>query len=334
MKLKKAYFMARRLLTDLVENRKIITCISKDRELREYYLVFESEKVNSRGGNKPFKFDSEGVPQIHSYIDVEEAKGYYYYPITIGQYALAIFHDYLSSGSSESRDHFLRMAKWFQENAIEENNAVFWITEVPKPEFDMHQPWKSAFSQSRGISVLLRAWQIDQDPHKLDTCRRALTAFDRDVSNGGVRVDHEEGRTFYEEYVAKKPTRILDGHMFSLFGLYDFVRSQRGVDHPTTALAQSLFEDGIQGLEKWLPDFDMGFWVHYNQCDIEGYPPDDPCTLGYLRLVSCQLEILSSLSGSRTLDQYARRFRNYLQPKNILKSYQLKVKTLKSLNRL
>ena len=198
----------------------------------------------------------------------------------------------------------------------------------------MHSPWKSAFSQSRGLSVLLRAWQITGDNAYLKICRKALLPFDMDTEEGGVRVDHNIGKTFYEEYVAAKPTRILDGHMFSLFGLFDFIRSQRETIHESNDLARRLFKEGINGLVQWLPEYDMGFWVHYNKCDLPDYPQNDPCTLGYLRLVSCQLKILAALSNNVILEEYSHKFRSYLKPENILKSYQLKLKTLKTLNRL
>lgn len=83
------------MLTDFNENKHLAICTdNKSTELTYYYFLFEEDKINTRGGNHPFQFDEAGIPLVHSYIDVVDGKGYYYYPITIGQYALAVFHSF------------------------------------------------------------------------------------------------------------------------------------------------------------------------------------------------------------------------------------------------
>ncbi len=325
--------MLRRLITDYSDHKHIVTHISQQPELTYYYMKFEENHVNSRGGNKPFEFDAQGVPRIHSYIDVEDA-GYYYYPITIGQYGLAVFHTFLNTGDQEKKEQFISIADWFYNNAIDEDRlGVYWLTEVDKPEFKIFTPWKSAFAQSRGISILLRAWQLTRDDRYYDTAVAALGLFDYDTSEGGVRVGTSSSY-FYEEYVAEAPTRILDGMMFSLFGLYDLMRVTKRIDEDNYRWSRRMFEDGIAGLSHWLPRFDMGYWVYYNRCDIQGYPPNDPCTVGYLRLIVSQLGILHQLTGQEILKAYRDRFESYNRPFNILKMYRQKYKALKALNRL
>lgn len=333
MKLTKAVFMFRRLLTDLVEGRHIPLHISDDAVLGYYYIRFEEDKINSRGGNKPFEFDANGVPQIHSYIDVEAEKGYYYYPITIGQYALAVFHAWLDTNDEAKKAHFLRIADWFKANAvIDEHLGAYWLTETPKPEFNMHTPWKSAFSQSRAISILLRAWQVTSDTAYLKLASLALQPYLLDTQEGGVRVDGDRSRVFYEEYVASAPTRILDGGIFALWGVLDYLRAVK--EEPQRAQAQQILADGLNGLKAWLPDFDMGYWVYYNRCDLPDYPPNDPCTIGYLRLVVAQLRVMHGMTRDTFFAHTAKRFTAYLRLPNILRMYFEKYRALKKLNRL
>lgn len=333
MKIKKAFFMFRRLITDFSDHRNMEIELSQKSSLGYYYIKFKESEINTRGGNKPFKFDDQGVPQIHSYIDVEKP-GYYYYPITIGQYALAIYHSYLESQSEEKKAHFLKIADWFVTSAIyEERLGIYWLSDVDKPEFEMYEPWKSAFSQSRGISILLRAWQITGDIKYYDIAKNAMEVFLWDIEEGGVRVG-KEGAFFYEEYVAAKPTRILDGFIFSLFGIYDMMRCSEGIDPETFSKARSIFNNGIVGLRHWLPRFDMGYWMYYNRCELDNYPQNDPCTMGYLRLVMCQLRILHGLTAEKSLREYHDLLGSYLKPGNIVKMYIEKYKALKALNRL
>ena len=59
----------------------------------------------------------------------------------------------------------------------------------------------------------------------IEAAKMALEPFRFDITEGGVTAYANDSHPFYEEYVANEPTMVLDGHIFSLFGLYDFVRA-------------------------------------------------------------------------------------------------------------
>lgn len=327
--------MFRKFTRDLNANKHL--AVNEDNtssQLTEYYFKFEENL--SKLNRLIHSFDPEGVPINTSYIDVEKPQ-LHYYPITIGQYALAIFHSWLKTGDNEKKNLFLRIADWFMKHSIEDPRiGVYWLTEVPKPEFHVYTPWKSAFVQSRGLSVLSRAWQITGNDAYIQTAAKALLPFTFDITESGVSVDRNKGETFYEEYVASLPTRVLDGHGFSLFGLYDFVRASRDsitLKEPHQ-LALHLFNEGVEGLIRQLPRFDLNFWIQFNRCDLPDYPKNDPCTIGYLRLVLRQLDVLYRITGREELRLYRDKFQKYDAFPNVLKMYYMKFKALRKLNRL
>ena len=328
MKIAKSLFMLRKLLRDFKTETPLVHTNNSGR-LEEYYFVFEHHPKRL---NRLIKgFDNQGVPLNGAYIDVEN-KQLHYYPISIGQYGLALYHSWLKTGEESTKAHFLRIADWFMQNAVTDPQlGAYWLTDVPKPEYDVYSPWKSAFSQSRGISILCRAWQMTGQDAYLTMAAQALTPFRFDIREGGVSVDREQGKCLYEEYVAQWPTRVLDGHSFCLMGLYDFVRVGRG---EAQQLAQSLFNEGIEGLIQQLPLYDMGYWLRFNRCDKPGYPVNDPCTLGYLRLVVAQLKLMAQLSGRSELAAFAEKFSQYDRLPNIIRMYREKFKSLRKLNRL
>ena len=301
-------------------------------ELKKYYINFQPipKTLNRLISN----FDDDGVPLNNAYIDVKSPK-LHYYPISIGQYGLSIFHAYLVKKEEEHKEHFLRIADWFLKNGINDKKlGTYWLTDVDKPEFNVYKPWKSAFTQSRALSILLRAWQITNNEGYLETAKKALIPYEFHTTEGGVKVSSDNTDVIYEEYVAEQPTRILDGAIFSLYGLYDAVRVMKGVDNKTYEKAHSLFEQGVKGLSHWLPKYDMGYWVYYNRCEIKNYPANDPCTIGYLKLVVGQLLILHSITNQNVFKEYSNLFNSYLMPTNILRMYIEKYKALKKLNRL
>ena len=305
-------------------------------ELGYYYIKFGED--TSKLNRLIHSFDADGVPLNSAYIDVEDKK-LHYYPISIGQYALSIFHAYLSTGSIEKKEHFLRIADWFYNNRIEDDKlGCYWLTEVDKPEYKVFNPWKSAFTQSRALSVLSRAWQLTGENKYLDVCKKTLIPFSTSVNNGGVAVsksvNSNDISSIYEEYVAEKPTRVLDGHIFSLLGLYDFIRATKTLNSDSYKQASILFNNGIDGLVDLLPEYDMGYWVRFNLCELPSYPKNDPCTIGYLRLIVKQLDILYSITNKAELKEYSIHFKKYDRIINIVRMYFAKFKALKKLQRL
>lgn len=326
-KFKKVYFMFRKLLKDLRRDKKIYH-LADDlhrEQLGEYYFLMDEQALRA-GHSQNYHFDERGIPIIPSYIDVPEPR-MVYYPISIGQYGLAIFHTWLKTQREEDRRRFLNIVEWFFENRIEDDKGIYWLTDVPKPEYRMTQPWPSAFSQSRGLSILLRGWQMTGRTELRDAALGSLAIFDIAAAKGGVTTFTEDG-PFYEEYPTRFPTMVLDGFFFSLCGLYD---AWRALGDPK---AKALFDAGVRTAKAWLPRYDLGFWMRYNFCREPFYPDPDPATIGYLRLVITQLELFHRLTGDDEFRHWAAHYRRYDRFKNVLRMYHAKYRALKQLNRL
>jgi len=326
--------MAKRILTDVLGRESY--AINSDPHSTQLGLYYFDFQLNPAKLNRLIAdFDSEGIPLNTTYIDVAEKK-LHYYPITIGQFGLAVYNDYIRTKNEEQKQYFLRISRWFYNNRKTDTKfGFYWLTDVEKPEYHVFSPWKSAFSQSRAISILLRAWQISGETKYYEAAKLALEPFKYDISDGGVSAYAHNGHPFYEEYVAAEPTMVLDGHIFSLFGLYDFVRAvSSDLDPQAHKLAANLFHKGIDSLIYWLPEFDIGFWLRFNLCKMSHYPEIDPCTIGYLRLILRQLSVLFLITENKSIIQYKRKFEQYDVIKNYFKVYRLKYKALQELNRV
>lgn len=330
--MKKIFFMLHKIFRDLFVDQMSPLGDWSGEKLESYYFRFilDRKKVNALIAD----FDENGVPLNTTYIDVEEKK-LHYYPISIGQYGLAVFHSYLDTKSEDKKVLFLNIADWFVKNQVEDDVlGVYWLTDVPKPEYDIYTPWKSAFTQSRAISILLRAWQITKDDHFLELCKKALIPFKFDISQGGVSYYHKDNLPFFEEYVAKDPTLVLAGHPFVLFGIYDFIRAYNEEDQHRK-LAKLLFDQGLKSLLEWMPTFDMGWWVKYKHYKLDDSAAAlDPCTIGYMRLLIAELQVLGKITNNKEIEKYALKFQSYITPKSIFKMYILKFHSLKKINRL
>lgn len=328
-KLQKAWFMLKKFKKDITRDRQIYELGENlhSPELREYYFIMTEAQMRA-GHSQQYHFDEEGIPIIPTYIDVEERK-LVYYPISIGQYGLAIWDTYLNTGKEKDLKRFFKIAEWFFQNGVrDERLGIYWLTDVEKPAYRIPAPWKSGFSQARGINILLRAFQVTGKEDYRRTAEAALKPFLYPVKEGGVTTFTEVG-PFYEEYPAEVPVLVLNGHIFALCGIYDFVRT-----HPEHEEARRIFDEGVRSLAGLLPRYDMGFWSKYSLCEAPFHPEVDPATIGYHYLHIIQLELMFRLTGEAIFKEYAEKWRGYANTLNILKMYGIKYKALKKMNRL
>lgn len=331
MNLDKIKFMLDKFLTDL-KTPKLRYPLAEDissSKLGEYYFVFEEKRVSAGKDQKLIsKFDENGIPINKTYIDVTD-KDYVYFPISIGQMGLSVYHTWLKTVSEEDKQRFLKFADWFEQNAeISPELGARWLTDVKLPQYDNPGPWASAFSQSRAISILLRAYQITKKNKYAELAELALKPFSIDVEEGGITQFTKWGN-WYEEYTADVPTMVLNGMIFALFGLQDFVRV-----FPENKQARRLLEDGINCVANTIHLFDLGFWSRYNYCRAKWHPEVDPATIQYQRLHISQLQVLHRLTSKKIFADYLQKFQKQDNLLNALRMYKLKFSSLKQIGRL
>ena len=331
MKIKNALFMAKKLARDLKPNKSQYR-LNKNQSsqiLDYYYFIFEENRLAVGKDQALIKrFDADGIPVNRTYIDVTD-KEYVYFPISIGQMGLSIFHTWLKTKSEADKSRFLKFADWFYNNAeVSEKLGARWMTDVSLPQYKNRGPWQSAFSQSRGISILLRGFQLTGNRDFAEMAEKALIPFTIPVKDGGVTSFTKWG-PFYEEYTSTEPTLVLNGKIFALCGLHEFRRV-----FPENNLAKKLFDEGLKTLQNVLPEYDMGFWSRYNLCSAKWHPKIDPATISYQRLHVNQLNMLFQLTGIDIFNQYAQIFAKQDGYFNALKMYVIKYKALKKIGRL
>lgn len=300
-----------------------------DPQLGYYQFMFQEKRV-SGGKDQALinKFDSNGIPINKTYIDVTD-KDYVYFPISIGQMGLAVFHTWLEEKKEADKQRFLKFAEWFYNNAeVDARLGARWMTDVALPQYNNPGPWQSAFSQSRGISILLRGYQLTGKKEWAQMAEKALIPFTIPVIDGGVTSFTKQG-PIYEEYTSTEPTAVLNGKIFALCGLHEFVRV-----FPKNTLAKKLFDDGVATLEHILPQYDMGYWSRYNLCEAEWHPKVDPATISYQRLHVTQLTMLYRLTEKNIFNTYAQKFKKQDTLLGAIRMYFVKYKALKKIGRL
>jgi hypothetical protein len=289
----------------------------RNNELGIYYQTFEDKA--SYAGPK----DKDGVILFDYFFDI----GRQYNPLAIAQYGLGHYNKHIETRGKgqavKSKEH-LEIARiqadWLVNN-LEENN--FGIR-VWKHKFRWHYKeyleagWYSAHSQGTGISLLGRIYQATGDKRYLETAKKAFLSLNLPAEKGGVQFIDENKNIWLEEYLIKNPTHILNGFLWALWGVWDFLLLIRyALEQKTLSrveglqkeeLALKLWNDCVITLKKNLPRYDADFWSLY---DLSEQTLKMLASPFYHKLHIVQLKIMYILTREPIFDFYVKKFEEY-----------------------
>lgn len=153
----------------------------------------------------------------------------------------------------------------------------------------------SSMAQGEGCSMLLRAHRALSDDRYLEAALEAARFMLADFADGGTAI-REGGGLFLEEYPQEPRRSVMNGWVFSLFGLYDASLADGSFWKP--------FALSSQTLACHLDDYDSGYWSLY---DLERRIASP----AYHTLHIAQLRAMAELSGDDRFSDKAARFEGY-----------------------
>jgi len=262
--------------------------------LGPYYMLF-SQKADYAGPH-----DASGIPMLDYHGDI----GLQYNPIAIAQWGLGNYNLYLQTADPGRRTRFLEASDWLCDH-LEQSRPGVWVWHH---HFDweyrsrLKAPWYSGLAQGQGISLLLRAYRETGTHDYLKAALYTYAAFLKQVDEGGVVFKDERGDFWIEEYIVRPPTHILNGFLWAIWGIYDYLLLT-GEDS-----ARELFIRTTRTVLNNLDRYDLGFWSLYEQSGTRLRMLASPF---YHRLHVVQLRIMYKLSGEEKFAMYADKWENY-----------------------
>lgn len=213
-----------------------------------------------------------------------------YFSIGIFQYGLAAYDLLLKTGEARYQRKFLACANWAVENQ-QENGS--WVTFAYKNPVHPY----SSMAQGEGISLLVRAHKETKDETYLKVAKKALEFMLTPISEGGTAEYCGEDLCLYE---ATYCPPVLNGWIFSLWGLFDYCKYNRD------AQAELALSRTLATLKKRLPDYDIKYWSRY----------DDKRNISspfYHKLHIAQLTVMYDLFQDPVYKKFADRWTAYEQ---------------------
>ena len=279
-------------------------------ELDQYYMSFHY-KAAYKGD-----YDEKGIPQLNYEGDI----GIQYNPIAIAQWALGNYNLWKKNNSEDNYRKFIKGADWLNDNLkLNNHNVHVW-----QHHFDwvykenLIEPWHSGLAQGQGLSVLCRAYKITADNKYLNSIEKVYQSFLIDVKKGGVTFTDKDGSIWIEEYIMdNKPTHILNGFIWALWGIYDYWLLSKNED------VKILFNNYVNTISGNINRYDIGYWSLYELSQLN---ISMRASTFYHKLHIVQLKILSKMTNTDRFINFSINWSKYLNKKtNILRATFMKI---------
>jgi len=286
------------------ENKNItlkLGTVSLEEELGSYYIDMRPAIIHYNGEYYAGKFDENGVPMI----GLEDE--FIYSPVNICQYGFMLHANYMENPSSKTLQQLKNLLNKLDELKTESaDKAVWWSTHFDK-KYHIQPPHASAMTQGECISFYLRMYQILNDTSLLETAIKSYNFLDVAYSEKGVKRIDQDGNLWYEEFPSDPPSYVLNGFIYTLFGLYDLYRVTKRVD------VKEKIDQCIKTLNSNLAKFDAGYWSYYDLLKKE------LVRYYYQKNVHVpQLRVLHIMTKDTIFKKYADKWERQLKPWNYL----------------
>jgi hypothetical protein len=167
-------------------------------------------------------------------------------------------------------------------------------------------PWYSSMAQGQAASALARAFiATGRDEYAQAACS-ALEPLANAASSRGMVTDTTDD-LIYEECPTDPASHILNGWIYTLWGLWDVVSALDATRW------RHAFERSARTLQAHLDCYDLGWWSRYS---LFPRPDDDLAKPAYHIIHVDQLEVMYRLTGYDTFAHFHRRWRGYDVPAN------------------
>lgn len=229
---------------------------------------------------------------------------YALHPVTVCQVALGWHERWISEKSDGHLEQFLMLTDWLVHNQCSRFGVGgVWPVPYPVDVYRLPAGWISALVQGQAVSALVRAYRATGNVKYLAAAEAAIAPFEVEVSQGGLRNYDDEGNLFFEEYPTASPSRVLNGFISSLWGLYDFAICTGN------CLVQTMFADGMRTLRTSLHLYDMGYWSRYSLFHSRGF--SNVASPYYHKEHIAQLRATHLLTDDASLARVADRWEKY-----------------------
>lgn len=253
---------------------------------------------------------NKGLPSMQNRRKISKPRGLQIHSLILSGYGRI---DNISLTSNSHMAHFFAAANWFLNHQDENGGWANMVTrKLSNGMLELAPGWYSAMAQGQAMSLLTRAFKVSGDLHYLESALRAIKLFSIRSEQRGILTTFLGKYVWYEEYPTIPSSFVLNGFIYSLFGLYDV---QQSGTHQLCKEAGKLFQNGLVSLKKMLPLFDTGAGSVYDLRHFSLGVAPNLARWDYHSTHINQLLFLSTIHDDPILKSTSERWTGYMKGK-------------------
>lgn len=242
--------------------------------------------------------------------DYERLGEHYDHPVAIAQYALAKLDEANTSGSDEALGAAIANGERLLEVADPVEDGLYFPYPFDFPlggnaRHTLGAPWWSAMAQGEALSLFVRLFEATGDAKWREAAHKTFATLD-DLGPRqkpwSVYVDKRK-YLWFEEYAGNtKPLIVLNGHMFALFGVWDYQQLTGSKE------AAALFDAGVTTLREYLPLFRVDGEASYYCLRLQLCTREKWQNEKYHGIVTRQMRFIADMTDERWFAREANRY--------------------------
>ncbi len=270
--------------------------------------------IASYTNNSKIQMDKNGLPMVN-YEGV-----YHYNPVTMSQYGLAAYAQFLDD-RPEAEELFIRAADKIVSMMDADGSLRYtfsWYNYNAKKQHEVG--WVSALAQGQSLSLLSRAYEHTKNYRYIEAGNRILSVLLTDMNKGGVMTTLHDispqisNYVYFEEYPTNPNSYTLNGYMFTLHGLYDWGKlTERHPFEVGYNDSMYYFNCGVESLRLIIDLFDVGGFSNYD-LGYMNFPMKPRLIASYHAHHISLLHSLHSITGIEKFKEVENRWISYVTP--------------------
>jgi hypothetical protein len=213
------------------------------------------------------------------------------HPLVIARYGIKLLQSYRISHDPAFVLRAEANANFLIKKAISRDGALYFPYLFTYALFGnrsdlMRAPWFSAMNQGAALTLFLRLYAVTGDQRWRSAADSTFTTFVQRRSAKRPSIlfiprRHDRRYLWFEEYAKNPPTQVLNGHIYALFGVYEYALASG------SAAAADVFNGGVTTVRHQVHRFRVRGGVSYYSLRVHAQYPSYHCLhIGMLKLLS------------------------------------------------
>lgn len=259
-----------------------------------YPYDYFKDKVERKSVNS-YNLNYSDAYHSLAYFDLESGLKYHNNNHNLVSQIITSFVMYNDLIERNSIDHkrFLSSVKELLGQGVFKNDALLFYIDEDYHRFDIKGPYLSAIIQGKMVSLFVRCYRLTEDKDWLDLAKQTLNSYLISSENGGFTTMLDYDMPWMEEYPSPKPSMVLNGFLFWLIGLGEYIAISNDDSFKKD------FEEQFNLVISWLPAFKLDNGLLYSMYRW------NPCNVHYTAIMNYQFEHIYRLTGVAILKKYS-----------------------------